>query len=57
MQEIKLQFSIEVVNQLLSFLGRLPFVEVNNLIQTIVEEANKQIATQESSLADQTASE
>lgn len=47
MQEIKLQFSIETVNQLLSFLGRLPFVEVNNLIQAIVEEANKQITAQE----------
>lgn len=46
---IKLTFSVETINQILTLLGRLPFAEVNNIIRTIVEEANNQIETQEKS--------
>lgn len=39
---IKLEFSIEEVNHILSLLGQLPFAQVNNIITTIVEKAEPQ---------------
>lgn len=40
---IKLEFSVDEVNHLLSLLGQLPFGQVNNIIHNIVQQAETQV--------------
>lgn len=44
---IKLEFSVDEVNHILTLLGRLPFVEVNSVIHRIVETAQPQVPQEE----------
>lgn len=44
---MNITLSVETVNQILSLLGRLPFIESNNLIQAIVQQANEQLVGQQ----------
>jgi hypothetical protein len=44
---IKLEFTVEEVNQILSILGRQPFAEVNSIIRNIVEQGQPQVPAEE----------
>lgn len=48
---IKLEFTVDEVNHILSLLGRLPFVEVNAVIHRIVEAAQPQVPKEEAAPA------
>jgi len=43
MREIKLQLSIEEINQVLTALGNLPFIQVHELIGKIQAQASEQL--------------
>jgi len=43
MKEIKLQLSIEEINQVLTALGNLPFIQVHELIGKIQTQASEQL--------------
>ncbi|PCK09208.1 MAG: hypothetical protein COA42_04945 [Alteromonadaceae bacterium] len=51
MKDINLNLSIEQTNVILQALGNLPFVQVHELIDSIQEQASKQVAEQEQSEA------
>lgn len=44
---IKLEFTVDEVNHILTLLGRLPFVEVNGIIHNIVDKAQSQVPSGE----------
>lgn len=43
MKEIKLQLSVEEINQVLTTLGNLPFIQVHELIGKIQVQASEQL--------------
>ena len=48
---IKLEFSIDEVNQILNLLGRLPFADVNMTIMAIVDQGRPQAEALEAAKA------
>lgn len=48
---IKLEFSIDEVNQILGLLGRLPFADVNMTIMAIVDQGRPQAEALEAAKA------
>jgi hypothetical protein len=50
---IKLEFSIDEVNQILGLLGRLPFADVNMTIMAIVDQGRPQAEALEAAKAAQ----
>jgi|EndMetStandDraft_5_1072996.scaffolds.fasta_scaffold722458_2 hypothetical protein len=45
MKEIKLQLTLEEINQVLTALGNLPFIQVHELIGKIQTQASEQLTT------------
>lgn len=52
--EVTLTLSIQEVNQLLSALGQMPFVQVVDLIGKVKQQAESQVRAQPAAVADPT---